>query len=84
MFLLINIYSSNTTSAYVAGMDNFESYDEARKEMEKRVMDAYMSYHKEWEDNKEDEYHEPYIDGDDTTYFVSGYDYKDIWQVYQL
>lgn len=45
-------------------------------------MDAYLSYHKEWEDNKEDEYHEPYIDGDGTTYFVSGYDYKDIWQIY--
>lgn len=82
MFLLINIYSSKTTSAYVAGMDNFESYDEAIKEMKKRVMDAYLSYHKEWEDNKEDEYHEPYIDGDGMTYFVSGYDYKDIWQVY--
>lgn len=35
MFLLINIYSSKTTSAYVAGMDNFESYDEAIKEMKK-------------------------------------------------
>lgn len=84
MFLLINIYSSNTTSAYVASIDNFESYDEARKEMEKRVMDEYLSYHKEWEDDKEDEDHEPYIDEDDTTCFVSGYDYKDIWQVYQL
>ncbi len=84
MFLLINIYESETTSAYVTGIDNFESYDEARKEMEKRVTDAYLSYHEEWEYNKEDEDHEPYIDRDDTTYFVSGYDYKDIWQVYQL
>lgn len=31
MFLLINIYSSKTTSAYAAGMDNFGSYDEAKK-----------------------------------------------------
>lgn len=84
MFLLINIYSNNTTSAYVAGMDNFKSYNVAKKEMKKRVRDAYLSYHKEWEDNKEDEDREPYMEEDGTTCFVSGYDYKDIWQIYYL
>ena len=84
MFLLINIYSSDATSAYVAYVYNFESYDVAEKEMLKRARYAYSIYHKEWEDNKEDECHEPYMDGDDTTCFICGYDYKDIWQIYHL
>lgn len=84
MFLLINIYESQTTSAYVANVNEFESFDAAQKEMQKCVQRTYWDYYKTWKDDNEDEDHEPYIDGDDTTCFVSGYDYKDIWQVYQL
>lgn len=35
MFLLINIYESETTSAYVANVNQFESFDAAQKEMQK-------------------------------------------------
>ena len=81
MFLLINIYESETTSAYVANVNKFESFDAAQKEMQKCVQRAYLNYYKTY---KEDEDREPHVDGDDTTMFVVGYDYKDIWQIYHL
>lgn len=84
MFLLINIYESQTTSAYVASVNQFESFDAAQKEMQKCVQRAYWNYYKTWTEDKEDEDREPYVDGDDTTMFVVGYDYKDAWQIYHL
>ena len=84
MFLLINIYESKTTSAYVANVNKFESFDAAQKEMQKCVQRAYWDYYKTWTEDKEDEDHEPHTDGDDTTMFVVGYDYKDTWQIYHL
>lgn len=84
MFLLINIYESQTTSAYVANVNQFESFDAAQKEMQKCVQRAYWDYYKTWTEDKEDEDREPHVDGDDTTMFVVGHDYKDIWQIYHL
>ena len=78
MFLLINIYESETTSAYVANVNQFESFDAAQKEMQKCVQRTYWDYSKTWKDR------EPHVDGDDTTMFVVGYDYKDTWQIYHL
>lgn len=84
MFLLINIYESETTSAYVANVNKFESFDAAQKEMQKCVQRTYWNYYKTWKDDNEDEDRKPYVDGDDTTMFVVGYDYKDTWQIYHL
>jgi hypothetical protein len=84
MFLLINIYESETTSAYVANVNKFESFDAAQKEMQKCVQRTYWDYYKTWKDDNEDEDREPRVDGDDTTMFVVGYDYKDTWQIYHL
>lgn len=84
MFLLINIYESETTSAYVANVNQFESFDAAQKEMQKCVQRAYWNYYKTWKDDNEEEDREPHADGDDTTMFVVGYDYKDTWQIYHL
>lgn len=84
MFLLINIYESETTSAYVANVNKFESFDAAQKEMQKCVQRTYWDYYKTWKDDNEDEDRKPYVDGDDTTMFVVGYDYKDTWQIYHL
>lgn len=84
MFLLINIYESQATSTYVANVNKFESFDAAQKEMQKCVQRAYWDYYKIWKDDNEDEDREPYVDGDDTTMFVVGYDYKDTWQIYHL
>lgn len=84
MFLLINIYESETTSAYVANVNKFESFDAAQKEMQKCVQRTYWDYYKTWKDDNEDEDREPLVDGDDTTMFVVGYDYKDTWQIYHL
>lgn len=84
MFLLINIYESETTSAYIANVNKFESFDAAQKEMQKCVQRTYWDYYKTWKDDNEDEDRKPYVDGDDTTMFVVGYDYKDTWQIYHL
>lgn len=84
MFLLINIYEIETTSAYVANVNKFESFDAAQKEMQKCVQRTYWNYYKTWKDDNEDEDREPHVDGDDTTMFVVGYDYKDTWQIYHL
>lgn len=84
MFLLINIYESETTSAYVANVNKFESFDAAQKEMQKCVQRTYWDYYKTWKDDNEDEDRKPYVDGDNTTMFVVGYDYKDTWQIYHL
>lgn len=84
MFLLINIYESQETSAYVANVNKFESFDAAQKEMQKCVQRAYWDYYKIWKDDNEDEDREPHVDEDDTTMFVVGYDYKDTWQIYRL
>lgn len=84
MFLLINIYESETTSAYVANVNKFESFDAAQKEMQKCVQRTYWDYYKAWKDDNEAEDREPHVDGDDTTMFVVGYDYKDTWQIYHL
>ena len=84
MFLLINIYESQAASAYVANVTKFESFDAAQKEMQKCVRRAYWDYYKTWTEDKEDEDHEPHVDGNDTTMFVVGYDYKDTWQIYHL
>lgn len=84
MFLLINIYESQTTSAYVANVNQFESFDAAQKEMQKCVQRAYWNYYKTWTEDKEDKDREPHVDKDNTTMFVVGYDYKDTWQIYHL
>lgn len=54
MFLLINIYESETTSAYVANVNQFESFDAAQKEMQKCVQRTYWDYYKTWKDDNED------------------------------
>ena len=84
MYLLINIYESEDTSAYVASVNKFESYEAAQEEMQKCVQRSYWNYYREWKDNKGDGNCEPSVDGDDTTMFVVGYDYKDAWQIYKL
>lgn len=65
-------------------MNQFESFDAAQKEMQKCVQRTYWDYYKTWKDDNEDEDREPHVDGDDTTMFVVGYDYKDTWQIYHL
>lgn len=84
MFLLINIYESQETSAYVASVSKFESNEAAQKEMQKCIQRTYWDYYRMWKDDKEGKDCEPYIDGDDTTMMIVGRDYKDIWQIYHL
>ena len=52
--------------------------------MQKCVQRMYWNYYKTWKDDNEDEDREPHVDGNDTTMFVVGYDYKDTWQIYHL
>lgn len=84
MFLLINIYESQETSAYIASVSKFESNEAAQKEMQKCIQRTYWDYYRTWKDDKKDEDCKPYIDGDDTTMMIVGRDYKDIWQIYHL
>lgn len=84
MFLLINIYESQETSAYIASVSKFESNEAAQKEMQKCIQRTYWDYYRTWKDDKESKDCEPYIDGDDTTMMIIGRDYKDIWQIYHL
>ena len=84
MFLLINIYESQETSAYVASVSKFKSNEAAQEEMQKCIRRTYWDYYRTWKDDKEDDGCKPYIDGDDTTMMIVGRDYKDIWQIYHL
>lgn len=84
MYLLINIYESEDTSAYVNEVKQFNTEEDAETQMKKDVEQAFSDYHETWSAENEDEEHEPYVDEDDTSMFICGYDYKDMWQIYKL
>ena len=55
MYLLINIYESEGTSAYVNEVKQFNTEEDAETQMKKDVEQAFSDYHETWSAENEDE-----------------------------
>lgn len=81
MYILINVYTYDNRTPYIASVEEYETYQDAFCAMNANANKRYEEWLETWTNVDGNESTKPRIERGLSTIDIVGYDYHDYWQI---
>jgi hypothetical protein len=81
MYILINVYTCDNRTPYIASVEEYETYQDAFCAMNANANKRYEEWLETWTNVDGNESTKPRIERGLSTIDIVGYDYHDYWQI---
>ena len=81
MYILINVYTCDNRTPYIASVEEYETYQDALYDMNANANKRYEEQLETWTNVDGNELTKPRIERGLNNVDIVGYDYHDYWQI---